>query len=147
MQRLVEKYANILSQSMLTLYTQGRKKTTLHFSIACILQSVWSKTLNFFESHLIVVNLKILWLKILRCCFNQSCSVISETGCFWSVFDAKLSRKLGVKGWKGEIANNVGIGVKTSWDEAQTTVSKFITYGFTLGHSKLGAPAVPIWAG
>ena len=55
----------------------GKKKTTLHFSNACILQSVRSKFLNFFESHLIVVNLRILRLKIWRCYFNESCTVIS----------------------------------------------------------------------
>ena len=60
----------------------GKKKSTLHFSNACILQPVQSKSLRFFESHVIVVNLKILRLKILRCNFNQSCNIIFQTSCF-----------------------------------------------------------------
>ena len=71
----------------------GKEKSTLHFSNACILQSVRSIFLNIFDSHLIVVNLKILWLKMLRWCFNQSCICHILDRLFWSVFDAKLSRK------------------------------------------------------
>ena len=36
----------------------GKKKTTLHFSNACILQSVRSKFLKYFKYYLVVVNLK-----------------------------------------------------------------------------------------
>ena len=60
----------------------GKKKTTLHFSNACILQSVRSNFLKFFECHLVVVNLKILRLKRVKSCFNQSYSVTSLKGSF-----------------------------------------------------------------
>ena len=64
----------------------GKKNITVHFSNACILQSMRSNFLNFFESYLVVVNLKILWLKIVK---NVSISVttlhlrVAILECFW----------------------------------------------------------------
>ena len=57
-----EKVCQYLESKYVDPVHAGKKKTTLHFSNACILQSVRSNVLNFFESYLIVVNLKILWL-------------------------------------------------------------------------------------